>query len=516
MNPEGIVSQHDIITRYYVEGKPLITDIADDVIEALNIITVKDTEEIMYYEGGIYHPMGDIRIKEFLLSDKNFELSIQQLKEIKCRIQAKSYVPREKINSNKDLIHLNNGIYKISTSEFLPFDPLLYATAKIPIDYDPEAVCPQIDKFMTDVLQPSDINIVHELAGYLLYRGYPFQLAFMFVGGGSNGKSTLINLFKAFVGPKNVSNKSLQDIGNDRFAAAELFGKMANMYADLTDRGLKSTGLFKSLTGGDTIDAQRKFQHCFYYENHAKLIFSCNKLPQSSDDTDAFFRRWIIIDFNNIFLGANADKFLIYKLTSPQELSGLLNVAISKLKFLLANDGFSTSETTDKTKEKYIRMSNPLAAFVMDMVIIDGHGWITKENFYNRYVSYCEDNAMKVIDKGSIGSALPSVIQVTESRRIPDGEKTKKTGWAGIAWKDAPKDSDDENEQYDDTDALTQSDKINMIRVEVQKKIDGTTFTELKMSVEGKIGSDSFTSIMNKLKTDGRIISDGSILRWNK
>src|SRR5208337_5133071 len=99
------------------------------------------------------------------------------------------------------------------------------------------------------------------------------------IGDGSNGKSTLINLIKALIGLKNVSSRGLQELEMNRFAKADLYGKLANLYADLPDTALRSVGIFKMLTGGDPITAERKFQNPFKFISGAKLIFSCNKVP---------------------------------------------------------------------------------------------------------------------------------------------------------------------------------------------------------------------------------------------
>jgi putative DNA primase/helicase len=107
-----------------------------------------------------------------------------------------------------------------------------------------------------------------------------------------------------------------------------LYGKLANIYADLPAIALKETGIFKMLTGGDTISGEHKFKPRFYFKNYAKLIFSCNQIPQTPDDSDAFYRRWIIVNFPHQFLDADqntdknlvADKNLLAKLTTTSEL----------------------------------------------------------------------------------------------------------------------------------------------------------------------------------------------------
>ncbi len=59
-------------------------------------------------------------------------------------------------------------------------------------------------------------------------------------------------LFEQFLGDQNVSHASIQELNNDRFAIADLHGKLANVCADLKAERLTNTGTFKMLVSGDT------------------------------------------------------------------------------------------------------------------------------------------------------------------------------------------------------------------------------------------------------------------------
>ncbi len=75
--------------------------------------------------------------------------------------------------------------------------------------------------------------------------------------------------------------------------------ELANIFADLPKQPLKYTGVFKMLTGEDEICADRELRDPIYSKNYTKLIFSANKLPEVIDQTYAFWRRWIVVEFPN-------------------------------------------------------------------------------------------------------------------------------------------------------------------------------------------------------------------------
>ena len=430
---DDLVKEEDFKSRYFKDGKIRVADIAKDVIDTMHLVTMIDNEDILYYENGIYHQDGDKKVKELLIRKMGLYLSTHNVKEILAQIQARTYIHRDKMNGEKNLIHLINGIYNIETDEFLDFTPDIYSTNKLPILYDKNATCPTIDKFLDDVLPKGNKVVILELFGYCLYRNYQFQTAFMFVGGGSNGKSTLLNLFIKFVGMENISNKSLQTINEDRFASSDLYGKMTNLFADLPNKGLKFTGIFKLLTGGDPVDAQRKFKPPFKFINYAKLIFSCNELPYTTDQSDAFFRRWIILDFPNKFEGQKDDKKMIDKISTPAELSGLFNLAYINLKNLLRANQFSFSESTKSTKEKYMRLSNSIMSFAMDCLEPEQKSWITKEDLYNAYCKYCREYDLSTQDKSMIGRTLPNIMTINEEKKGAKGDR--KMSWVGVKFK---------------------------------------------------------------------------------
>jgi len=309
----------------------------------------------------------------------------------------------------------------------MPHTPDIIFLNKIPVNYTIDAGCPKIKEFISEIVPESDILLTQEMFGYCLYRDYSLDKAFLLIGEGSNGKSTLLNLLTKFLGKENVSSISLQDLDTNRFAIAELHGKLANIYADLPDLALNHTGKFKMLTGGDIISAERKFKGHFTFVNYAKLIFSCNKVPESRDDTTAFYRRWCIINFPNKFEGENRNPNILEEISTEEELSGLLNWALEGLHRLLKNKQFSNSITTEEIREQYIKQSNPVLAFVEDRLISDSQGEISKDELYRAFCDYCEEIGLPTKAKNVFGRELPRYIAV-------DSGQTREKGriWRGI------------------------------------------------------------------------------------
>lgn len=401
--------------KYFEDGIFVPKLLAEELMREYRFITLKDTDQIYVFNDGFYQPFGEIVIKAECRKRLGKEYRKNRAAEVVDFIKASTYTSRREEPAY--LVPLANGVLNLKTLELQPYNPDLMFFNKLPVKYDPSADCPHIKKFLREIVATEeDVQILLEVIGFCLYREYFIAKALMLVGDGSNGKSTFLNLVKAFLGKENVSSRSLQELEENRFAKADLHHKLANIYADLPDKALFRTGTFKMLTGRDLITAERKFQHSFTFENYAKLLFSANKVPEAFDDSDAFFRRWLIVVFPNQFINDKADPNILQKLTTPEELSGLLNLVLPALKRLLEKGQFSLSKTTEEIREDYIRKSSPIAAFVKDCLELDSEAFIIKKDLYNGFAEYCRIRNLPVVTQDTFFKNLPKHVNVSDYR----------------------------------------------------------------------------------------------------
>lgn len=378
------------------KGKPDLALLTEIVRSRETFITFRDNEEIYFYRDGVYVRNGETRVKEICHQIMGGKESRQAVNEIIGKIQRSTYVDREIFfqESEQHLIVLENGLLDLDSLKLTEHSPDYYSFTMFPVRYDPTKKCDRILKFLSETVRSEDIPVLQEWTGYNLWVfGYPAQKALILVGEGGNGKSTFIGLIEALIGRNNRSAVSLHELEDNRFASHDLFGKASNLYPDLPDKDLRSTGRFKMLTGGDPIRAEDKNIKAFTFHNVAKLTFSCNKIPRVDDDTVAFFRRFIIIEFPFTFEGSDKeDRDLKEKLISDKdEMSGFLNWAIEGLKRLKSNGWhFSDGKTVEQVKEEYIVRSDPYKAFVLHAIIENSDSYVVKDNLYEAYKKHCK------------------------------------------------------------------------------------------------------------------------------
>lgn len=434
-----------ILTRKDSNNKPIRRITIDDielisnfVLEYYNIITASENDTIFVYDDsqGIFINTGDIFLKrdvEFYL--KEFVKS-ESVNEILNKIRRKTY---QSINvfveNSKDFVCLKNGVWCFSQHKLLDHSPEYKFINRLPIIYNPDARCNKIATFFNSIVYPDKVQLLYELFGFCLIPEYKIQKAGLLIGSGRNGKSVYLNLLKCFLGKDNVSNQSIQKLSKDKFSSYQLFGKIANIFPDLSSEEIGDSSTFKALTSGlDSISAEQKFKNSFDFINHAKLLFSCNQIPKSRDDSDAFYRRWVIIIFPFTFEGSKDNKNLITELTTDEELSGLLNIAIEYSYRLIEEGEFTSSQTTDEVREIYTRLSDSVGSFILDKIDISPEDFISKEELYTKFVEYCRSFKFPVLSEKMFNSLIFQKMPVTNFRPIAN-DGSRPMSWRGIGWK---------------------------------------------------------------------------------
>lgn len=414
-----------------IDEKSDPADISTQLLTINHVATFRDTGQLYIWKEGVYRPGGEAILsgqvesaaKECLvgrIATKHF------VAETVAHVQRSTYHDRAEFDSNPMVLSLRNGVLNLETLDFQPHDPKILSTVQLPVLYDANADCPKFKEFLSQVAYAEDIPVIQEFFGYTLWKDYVVHKSILCVGNGRNGKSTLLRVLRAMLGAENISSRSLQDFENRRFSTADLYGKLANIYSDLPDSALTRTGVFKMLTGQDSVTAEFKFKNTFTFTNFAKLVFSCNKIPRADDDTVAFFSRWILLTFPNTFEGPGEKKDLIKELTTEQELSGIFNWSLEGLiRLHTQNWTFTYSKSTEEIRLEYVRKSDPIGAFVMDCLAQKQDGQITKPELYSAFRRYCLGAKLPVTSQETFFRRLPEHVQFTEERLQVAGKRAR-------------------------------------------------------------------------------------------
>ena len=451
------MDRNRIITLIATRQEDLATEeIAKDILKNNKIKSIKQdkSSEIWFYKDGVMKPNGESQIKEICRELFEETFTPQRVNKVVAKIEADTFIEADDFfraeQENTDEIPVNNGILNVKTLELNDFTDDKIFFNKINATYNPNMDCPEIKKFLKEIVKNTeDINVIFEIIGSMLYKRYFPQIAIMLLGDGENGKGVLESLMRNLIGIDNCSSIPLNQMTSDSFSVCEMFGKLANLSGDISNTDLKDTGRFKELCSGtDLISAKRKFLKDLKFVNYAKLIFSCNELPRSYDLSHGFWRRWLILEFpykflkqkeydlvqdkNNIKL---ADSELIFKLTTEEELSGLLNESLKGLHRLFNNKQYSSTQSTAEVKDFWIRKSDSFTAFCFDCVEEDIDGFVTKKELRKTFSNFCKKHKVKGASDKNIKAVLEDMFGVCEGRRSTGIDYERDMVWEGIKLK---------------------------------------------------------------------------------
>jgi P4 family phage/plasmid primase-like protien len=415
------------------EINPII--LAKDIKEDYRFIVEKETGLLYFYDAaaGIYSDKVEQLIKREVVKRLDENTKARYYVEIENYITHSA--PMVEMNASPELIAVKNGVLNVLKREHRPFSPDYYLTQKLPVTYDATAQCPAITKFLNEILpEKKQQMIVQEYVGYTLYRKMTHHVCLLFVGVGRNGKSKLLELIMMLLGKDNVSNQTIQSLCYNRFSLAELHNKLANISADLPSKELANTGIFKMIVGGDRLPGEHKHKDPFYFSNIAKLLFSCNRIPPipSTEACLAYYSRFVIVEFKNIFTGKKADKRIMEKLTTDSELSGFLNYALEGLKRVEEQKDFTEHMTQEETEKTYVKLSNSAQAYIIEKIQVTDEytDFILTDDLYRDFITYCHEEKIQTLPKAAFTKAMQEHCNGAERTKIrPSKTESPISAW---------------------------------------------------------------------------------------
>lgn len=388
----------DVIAEQVAEAEKRSTfshiSVAEEIVSQHRLIKYNGT--IYEYADNYYQPAEFLRkyVRETYRGAKN-----NQVNEVVSYISDMKEIRRGSIKSNPYVINLENTRLNIKTGECLAFDPEVIEFDRIPVTYDPSAYCADLDKMLNRVFlgDREVINLFEEMLGAVLLKHNRYQKAFLFCGKGSNGKSTILDLIKTFLGSGNYATLSLEEV-TGRFNKILLEHKLANIGDDIDNVTIKDTGTLKKMIAGNAITVEDKGEKGYTLELYATHIYSANEIPRSFDKTDGFYRRWLIIPFNAKFsvTDEDYDPMIADKITTPTAISYLLNLAIRGAQRLMRNGRFTEPQSVKEALEAYKADNSTVLSWIEDKDLTADYFLDNpRDKTYSEFADWCKVSGIK-------------------------------------------------------------------------------------------------------------------------
>jgi putative DNA primase/helicase len=396
-----------------------------------------ETDALWAYDDGIWTPDGERVLRQAArraLGPTNFGANVVSELKAQARGDERHEVPAERFGVEPGTIAVENGLLNLPAAAdgredaLRDLQPDDYAQARLPVEYDPDATAAEWRDYVQKWAEDGRAKALKEYVGYCLHvNAMPIHRALLLVGSGANGKSTFLAVVRKLLGDENTTSTELQTLANERDALADFEGALANVDDDLSARQLGAgLGMFKKLTAGNRVRARRLYESGFKFTATGKHLYAANEVPDVDvpDEDEAFWRRWLLVEFPNYYPPSERDHSLGDRLTDDEVLSGVLNWAIEGWERLLDQGHFTNEDRLAHDKrERWQAWGDSVDKFIADCVETDPDAdRISTTDVYERYTAWCHENGEDPASPQALTTSLKTEdLGYTQSLRIDGG-----------------------------------------------------------------------------------------------
>jgi putative DNA primase/helicase len=371
--------------------------------------------------------------------------------------EAKPYlaVGMDELDRDPWLINCQNGTLDLRTGKLKDHDPADRITKAVPVNYDPDALCPRFKQFLKETLvEDALITFVKRYSGYTLTGITRERLFAILYGFGKNGKTTLVELLRDVLGDyatntdiETLLMRKYQGIGND---VAALKGARFVSAAEVEQGRRLAESKVKQLTGRDTVSARFLFAEKFDFAPEFKLWLSTNNKPVIQGTDDAIWDRIRLIPFTQRFDGPRQDPKLPDKLRG--ELAGVLAWMVEGC-LEWQEHGLGEPKAVRDATDQYRNEMDTLAAFLDEECVVADGCRVLAERLYQSYAMWCDKSGEHKQPKKAFVARLEE--RGFKRRRETAGVNKGRYIWLGIGFRggDEPPEGGDDSSPSEPKDA---------------------------------------------------------------
>lgn len=425
-----------------VSKKPNYDDLLKFFKKTYEYFTDNVNQRVYTYNKIHWQEMPEADVAEF--AEQNFKPSPTSAmrSEFVAKVKVHNLKKEEVLRTNTTgFINLQNGVLNLSTGELLEHSEKYFFTGVLPYAYDAKATAPKFMQFMRDITlnRPELVAVLLEFVGYAICHHQDCKMAKALImhGTGANGKSTFMEIVKALIGNELYSTVSLGRIADPRYTI-DLMGKIVNIGEETDVHALNNHENFKTIVTGGDVEVHRYYENPFSMRCTTKLMFACNKLPYTRDDSDGLYRRLLLVPFDAKFSGDRDNKDIKKDLLN--ELPGILNIIIDSYKRLIERGRFDEGAILMQELKEFKNDNDTILSWYMEEVEETGNEkhFISRHALFEAFLQYCEEaNIPKNLYAFSRTSFLKHINSIrsakVKDKQVSTGRvSSKERGYSGM------------------------------------------------------------------------------------
>ena len=218
----------------------------------------------------------------------------------------------EKLDNNIYLVGFNNGVYDLKEFCFRDGLPTDFVSKTVGYDYkefkETDPIFNKIHKYFSEVQTEEDMRTYLLTFMAKVLRGEPDSKCHIWSGGGSNGKSSTVDLIRNMLGeyfgtvPVTILTRKKGSSSGASPEMADLQGKRFVVIQEPEHNDVVHVGQMKEYTGKDTIYARPLYGDPFNYRPQFTLVLTCNRLPHIPSTDNGTWRRLRVTPYESEFV----------------------------------------------------------------------------------------------------------------------------------------------------------------------------------------------------------------------
>jgi len=192
-----------------------------------------------------------------------------------------------------------------------------------------------------------------------------YQKALFLLGGGGNGKSQLLNVVGELF-PKTFLSAIQPQKWSDPYSRDQMRGSRLNLVHEIPPKTIAGGTDFKAIITGDPITAREIYKSPYTYRPRTAHVFSANELPGSTDITEGFWRRVVVLTMPKRFDGTLQMIPELAKKIIAAEMPGVLAWAVAGAQRLLEQDAYTIPASSLEAVQDWKDSCDPLGQWLAE------------------------------------------------------------------------------------------------------------------------------------------------------
>jgi P4 family phage/plasmid primase-like protien len=272
---------------------------------------------------------------------------------------------------------------------------------ELPVTYDQWKQSSSMPNDFNDFLVSSceedyeKVSLFQEFMGYIFADSYYLHNFMVLEGVPGSGKSILIKIIRAALGPRFFTAISLNRMGT-QFGLGELPEKKLAVMSEAREINFNqlraAVPVILKMVGNDPMDIEAKHKMSTTEVLDCKLMVVTNRTPVMPDDTGALTQRMIMVRLHKSFRGTDEEILGLDESIMANEIPAIIKWSLKGLEDLVTRKRFHIPKSVLDESIYYREQLDPLKIFIEEFFRFEKGGptteWIPSTKFIDHFHEY--------------------------------------------------------------------------------------------------------------------------------